>query len=88
VQRVGWLEAMRFGGLRQRSVTGSVDRVKGREVGSGGVGVVAWFRKVNFERGIIVVMFAIGYEWGGEGELREHFISHTPQGAQPPPPSL
>lgn len=56
------MEAMRFGGLRQRSVTGSVDRVKGREVGSGGVGVVAWFRKVNFERGIIVVMFAISYE--------------------------
>ena len=85
MQRVGWLEAMRFGGLRQRSVTGSVDRVKGREAGSGGVGVVAWFRKVNFERGIIVVMFAIGYEWGGGGIERAFYLTHSPRSPTPPP---
>ena len=72
------MEAIRSGGLRQRSVTGSVDRVKGREVGSGGVGV-AWFKKVKFERGITAVMFALVMSVEGGG-IERAFIS-SPQGA-------
>jgi len=61
-----------------------VDRVRGREVGSGGVDV-AEFRKVKHERGPLPPCSRLIVSGWGEGGLRQHFISNFPRSLNPPP---